>query len=100
MSDLPEVERLRREINEFLQLRDRAVGIAHGNIEKRLDAMNEFRQALNDQSRTFVQRPELDLRLGVVGDRLATLERNQNKFFGAAIIVSVLVPVILRFLFK
>jgi len=100
VSELPETERLRREILEMFGLRDRAVSIAHSNIDRRLDAMNEFRAALDDQSKHFVDRKELDLRMIVLEERLTTLERYQNKVIGAVCIVAILVPLLLRMVFK
>ena len=97
---MEDTERLRREITELLALRDRAVAIAHANIEKRLDAMNEFRAALGDQSRTYVSRTEIDLRMGALGDRIAAMEKNQNRFLGGALLLSLLVPLLIRVLFK
>ncbi len=100
MSDFTETERLRREINELLVLRDRAVAIAHSNIEKRLDTLNEFRGALSDQSRTLVNRAEFDLRFVTLADRISALEKSQNKLLGAMLILSVLIPIALKLLLK
>jgi len=104
------IERLRREVDLQFDLRDRAVTIAHRNIDKRLDAMNEFRAALNDQARSFVARSELDLRMENVNTRLSATEKFQNNLQGriavwgvvggliGSVVVSVVVFLILRVL--
>jgi hypothetical protein len=40
--------------------RDRAIDAAYKSMEKRLDGMNEFRQTLSDQGKTFLPRLEFD----------------------------------------
>ena len=91
---------MRREIHALLDLRDRAVTLAHGNIEKRLDAMNEFRAALGDQARTYVSRQELDIRMEAYNARVIAIERYQNKLLGAMVVLSVLIPIMIRLFFR
>lgn len=100
MTELSETERLRREVNEMLILRDRAVTIAHSNIEKRLDTLNEFRGALSDQANTFISRAEMDLREARLSERLGAIEKYQNKALGAVALLAVLVPLVLKFVLR
>jgi hypothetical protein len=60
---------------------EKAVTKAETAAEKRFDSVNEFRQAMNDQTRLYMPRTEyeaahksLEARMGVTVDRLAALE--------------------------
>lgn len=46
---------------------------AKASIDKRLDGMNEFREALRDQSMRFVERREFDLARDAISERVAPL---------------------------
>ena len=45
-------------VEEQLVSIDKALGLAHCQMEKRLDGMNEFRQALKDQASEFITKNE------------------------------------------
>lgn len=47
-------------LEEKFRARDLALSVAVGALDKRLDGMNEFREALQDQTRTFATRDVLD----------------------------------------
>ena len=47
-------------MNERLVSQASAVKIAHDAVERRLESMNEFRQSLTDQNKTFVSLAEFD----------------------------------------
>ncbi len=48
---------------EMFTARDKALAVAVEAMSKRLDAMNEFRASLTDQSVTFARRAEIDIQL-------------------------------------
>lgn len=51
---------------------------ARGDMERRLESMNEFRAQLSDQAKTFVARPELKLEIERLIGRLLVLEKAVN----------------------
>ena len=57
---------------------ERARSLAHEALESRLVGMNEFRAALTDQARTFINRDEHDM----LCERLADLERHRARLEG------------------
>ena len=63
MSDEDEkaIVTLKEYVEARLQGMDRATEMARLSMEKRLDAMNEFRDTLRDQAATLVPRSEHDL---------------------------------------
>lgn len=65
---------LKEHVNKQFELRDRAILTALAANEKRLDAMNEFRQTLSDQAGLFMPRSEAEQRIGQVVDRLVVVE--------------------------
>ncbi len=65
---------------------DRAVIKAEAATEKRFDNVNEFRNTLADQQRTFIPKAEAELSFRGIVDRIDKLENgqisNQSKGFG------------------
>jgi len=61
---------------------DRAVTKAEAAQEKRLDLLNEFKKALEDQTRTYMPRLEAELRMKAIEERLASWERQQSAGVG------------------
>ena len=60
-----------------------AVTVAHINMEKRLDGMNEFRDSLRDQNMSFVRKEEYDSGHRRLLDDMKKVELNfvsQDKF--------------------
>lgn len=56
--------------NLALAAADKAVGKAEKAHEKRLDSMNEFRQALADQTSTFIPRQEANVQFQRLEDQI------------------------------
>jgi hypothetical protein len=54
---------------------DRALGKAEFAYEKRFDAMNEFREAMGDQQRTFIPRAEFDITHAMIQKQVDDLSR-------------------------
>jgi len=87
--DLPEDGYSKRLVDEMFRARDLAVNVALNSMEKRLDAMNEFRATLKDQAGTFMPRAEFmashaslasgldDLRLRVVASSSKSAEADK-----------------------
>ena len=67
---------------------ERARNIAHSALELRLEGMNQFRAALTDQAKTFINRDEHD----TLCERIAELERHRARLEGRSS-VTVLVAV-------
>ena len=55
---------------------DRAVNKAEMATEKRFEGVNEFRNTLSDQQRTFISRTELDVMFESINDKIDLLETN------------------------
>jgi hypothetical protein len=65
-------------VNAALAASDRAVNKAEMASEKRFDAVNEFRAALNDSSRLLMPRSESEQSYKVLANKIETLESRQN----------------------
>lgn len=57
----------------------KALEVAREGMEKRLDAMNEFREALKDQTMRAVGRSEYELAHNVLAEKIRTLELESTK---------------------
>ena len=68
-----------QKIEQHFDLLDRAVCKSEQAMEKRLEGMNEFRQSLEDQNRTFMPRKELESIIGDIQDKLNRLEKHQER---------------------
>jgi hypothetical protein len=64
---------------------DKAVSKAETATEKRFESVNEFRQALSDQTRTFISKVEFDLVRDTNAARLAELISRLDKTEGKAV---------------
>jgi hypothetical protein len=64
-------------VNAALQAAEKAVTKAEAASEKRFESVNEFRETLSDQARTFIPRAEAELRMGTIERDLSTL-KNAN----------------------
>ena len=60
------------------------VSRAREGMEKRLDAMNEFRDTLKDQAGRFVTREEMAAKMDRMGSDIDTLLASMNKLSGKA----------------
>jgi hypothetical protein len=65
-------------VNAALAASDRAVNKAEMASEKRFDAVNEFRAALNDSSRLLMPRSEAEQSYKVLANKVETLETRVN----------------------
>ena len=63
---------------------EKATTIAAAQMEKRLEGMNEFREALKNQSTTFFTRPEHDLYAKKNDDDIRTLRESRALLEGKA----------------
>ena len=64
-------------INMQTQARDKAIDAAYKAMEKRLDGMNEFRSALQDQAKTFMPRSESDVQTQRILDSITELKADR-----------------------
>ena len=58
-------------------------------LEKRLEAMNEFRQALKDQNGTFITRTEFNAKHLLLEEKIAALEKRVYIGIGIAVVFEV-----------
>jgi hypothetical protein len=73
-----------RRITQRFDLNDRATTIAFADMNRRLDAMNEFRATLSDQNKTFVTRSEWDGRATALDEKVRQLELTSSATAGAS----------------
>jgi len=75
-------------MREYFDLRftssDKAVSVATTSLEKRLEGMNEFRDALKDQASRFVTRDELTLQLKQLAVEVDSLKISRAVMEGKA----------------
>lgn len=57
---------------------DKANTKAENATEKRFEGVNEFRNTLADQQRTFIPRSEVDIIVGGLNDKIRILEDNKK----------------------
>ncbi len=63
---------------------ERATLLAAATLDKRLEGMNEFRDALKDQTALFVTKVDVASRFGALEQRLQSLEMSRAYLLGAA----------------
>jgi hypothetical protein len=63
---------------------------------KRLDGMNEFRQALNDQAGRAVTRELFDAQMDRLEDRVASIEKRMAYYAGAGAVVGAIIAIVIR----
>jgi uncharacterized protein YceH (UPF0502 family) len=61
-------------VNAALMAAEKAVAKAETAADKRFESVNEFRETLSDQQRTFIPRTEAEMRMAALESRLATLD--------------------------
>jgi hypothetical protein len=74
---------------------DKATSLAALQLEKRLEGMNEFRNALKDQNATMLSRTEYSSEHRNLSDRISALELSRAELQGKASQMSVNVATIL-----
>jgi hypothetical protein len=57
---------------------DRAVSKAELAADKRFESVNEFRKTLDDQQRTLMPRPEVNVMFGALSDKYAALKEQME----------------------
>jgi hypothetical protein len=72
---------------ERFRLADEAVAKAERTMNERLNSMNEFREALKDQSNKMATRLELD----TIGNQVEELRRDKSNLDGRLAVVSALI---------
>jgi len=77
---------------------DKSTKIAAKILEKRLDSMNEFRQALEDQSRHFLTKEHYQIQHERLVEDIRMLRENKATLEGRASIKSVLVAYVISIL--
>ena len=75
-------------LKEYIDTRiaslDKATDISHRNLERRLDTMNEFREALKDQSITFLTKAEYCVFKEQIDDDIRSLMHTRSVLEGKA----------------
>ena len=75
---------LERELEAKLSAVDKSTSLAAALMDKRLDAMNEFRNALRDAQSTFISRNELSARLTPTEHDVRELRESRATLAGVA----------------
>ena len=70
---------LEKNLNSRIEQMDRAVIKAESTMNHRLEGMNEFRQALGDQNRTFMPRAEIEKSFTNINNSIRKLEKCQER---------------------
>ena len=76
------VSTLKEYIDLHFGLVDKGLTKSETAMDKRLDRMNEIREQLDDQARTFITKHEVDLRLKTLQEKIEYLQECQNKNVG------------------
>lgn len=74
-----------RLVNNSFVSSEKAVNKAEQSMDKRLEALNEFRQALTDQQQTFIKRQEFDAQHTNLVDRVNALQSRIERSEGSSI---------------
>lgn len=76
---LRDIESLRREQEKACKIHEREIETAKRELDRRLESMNEFRDQLDKQSRTFMTRTEIEFRFNAlekdVGENRGVIDR-------------------------
>jgi len=74
---------------------DKSTTVALGNLEKRLEGINEFRGQLKDQQGTLITRIEVDGQLAAIRENIRNLELSKAELEGKATQTSVFITQLL-----
>lgn len=66
-------------VSAALAAADRAVTKAEVAVEKRFDGVNEFRQALNDQTKTFIPRVEAEKQTANLTEKIEEINKRVTR---------------------
>jgi len=86
-----------RLIGTRLDYVEKAIDKQEVSLEKRLESMNEFRQALKDQNQSFITRAEYDAKHIMLEDRAAAIEKIMYVGIGAAVVLELVIGLLVRF---
>lgn len=97
LASLKELIELRfNELEKRLVLRDeatsKALTLATGTMERRLEGMNEFREQLRSQAGTFVTRESIEPVMNAEKERVRALELWKSNIEGRIIMIAVGLP--------
>lgn len=79
MSEVWTIESLKEYFERRLVDLDKAVTKAEAAHEKRLEGMNEFRNQLNDQQKTFISRDYYDAQHRSLEEKITAVDRKASK---------------------
>ena len=82
---------LREYIEARLNMIELNTAQAAASLDKRLDAMNEIRESLRDQSAKFLPRAEYHIQHEALATSLKTMELNRAKDDGKMVVIAALV---------
>ena len=75
---------LKEHVESRLVALEKATDLAARTLEKRLEGMNEFREALKNQTSLFVTRTEIDIQLSKINDDIRELRESKAMLEGKA----------------
>lgn len=78
------IEQLEKVGNIKFEYLQQSTDIAKGEMERRLEGMNEFRAQLEKQSRDFISRDQVDLMIGKIELKIENLEGIAKERKGAS----------------
>lgn len=86
---------LKKHLNQrFKDIKD-AIRVASAAMDKRLDGMNEFRNQLNDQTKSFVTKESVDERFTSMQSKIDALQKFNNIALGAFLIIQIMIGIAL-----
>lgn len=88
------VEAQYRESEQRFSAMNRATEVAKTELSARLDGMNEFRDALRDQTARSVSRELMDSVVKSLEDRIRTLEANASNLAGRFMMIGSIVSIL------
>jgi acyl carrier protein phosphodiesterase len=83
-----------RESEQRFSALNRATEVAKTELSARLDGMNEFRDALRDQTARSVSRELMDSVVKSLEDRIRTLEANASNLAGRFMMIGSIVSIL------
>ncbi len=67
-------DNLEKSLDERYITQEKAIAVANEASNKRLDSMNEFRETLRDQNKTFITQAEHNSLIALVNEKFDTIE--------------------------
>ena len=76
MTDIDDkINALRREMQLITDSLEKSINVAKGELDRRLEAMNEFRAQLTSQNNTFMSRAEIELMSARLNDKIDSINK-------------------------